>query len=72
MQHFVLFLNRSLGLSTREPEDPLYYTARSKTYINSSSMEQKCSFNTDFTNKSRHYSKELINKGSSFLEKSYF
>lgn len=58
---------------TTEPEDPLDNTARSKTYINSSSVERKCSFYTDFTNKSKqHYSKELINKGSSFLEKSNF
>lgn len=62
-----------IEIRTKEPEDPLDNTARSKISINSSSVEQKCSSYTDCTNKSRqHYSKELINKGSSFLEKSVF
>lgn len=47
-----------------EPEDPLDNIASSKNCITSSSVEQKCSFYTDFTNKSRqHCSKELMNKG---------
>lgn len=62
-----------IEIRTTEPEDPLDNTARSKISINSGSVEQKCSFYTDLTNKSRqHDSKELINKGSSFLESSDF
>lgn len=67
---FFLFLNRSLGLSTTEPEDPLDNTARSKTYINSSSLEQKYSFYTDFTNESRQHYSRTNKQVSSFSEKS--